>query len=209
MQTDKSSKSSFIYQIVSILVAICIFIAGYLLSEYGQARERKRTIQNIKSILFKEMAHNYKQLNLIIPKEAEFNLGMIELPITVAETFSFEIYEKYLDRLGELKSEEVDKIFNAYLQLKGFSDNAKEYMALNENEPKAVHDLRRHVLLVNMNSSYKQLEVALRVFEEGEPFIKGEISNRGKEYYRLLNLAKKAVKELKLKQSNTSATSDH
>jgi len=114
--SDQGSASQ-IWSIIGKLIPVVTFFLGYLLRRYEEARKDKRELENIRAILLKELKQNYYEINRLTPVQG----GHRPNPYVLAQmhcNLSFSVYDKYLDRLSKLKSEEMDRLYNAYLRIK-------------------------------------------------------------------------------------------
>ena len=107
-----------------VLLPVITFFLGLLSSIWIQQRAEKSNTKNLKSILFKEMKENYKYLNGAIPREdgddPEPDAGSY-----IASYLSTSVYDAYLNRLGSLKAEIVDEVFDAYQFVRVLINNAE------------------------------------------------------------------------------------
>jgi len=89
---------------------------------------------NIRSILFKEVSENYKELIRFIPKGTDQpEIGSLLSALT---NLSSSIYDNYLDRLCELEEEEVDSIYEAYRKVKWGVKSSEQLWLPPKSRPK-------------------------------------------------------------------------
>ena len=96
-------------------LSVVTFVAGYLLSNLDRFRESRRKLRNLRMILFKEMSENYKILNKLVPLD-ENALPDPALVAVFAQRFSFSVYDRYLDRLDQLRTDDLSKVYEASCQ---------------------------------------------------------------------------------------------
>ena len=105
-------------------LSVLTFVAGYFLSSLDRFRESHRKLRNMKMILCKEMSENYKLLNQIVPKDKNQRPNPV-LVALMAQRFSFSVYDRYLDRIDQLPTKDLGKIYEACALLRGLqSDGA-------------------------------------------------------------------------------------
>jgi hypothetical protein len=186
-----------VWEVGKILVSVCL---GYLLSIVNRISADRKSIVNVKTIIFKELSENYKRINLILPKDNNFHPGLIDLPVQYSQTLTFDVYDKYLSRFAELKSEMLGKIYDAYYHLAEFSKGAKKFLPSQipnaGKEPTEVEQLKIRVFIQNALITREKTEAALKLFHGGDALLKNELSNRGTEYERLFSIVQHAEKGL-------------
>lgn len=188
-------KASQVWEVGKILMSVCL---GYLLSIVNTIITDKKSIKNIKTILFKELSENYKRINPILPKGNEFHPGLIDLPVQFSQTLTFDVYEKYLNRLADLKKAELEKIYDAYYHLMEFSKAAKQFLPSQTQNtkkvPSEVEQLKIRALIQYAMLAREKTETALKLFCGGDVFVRDEVPNRGAEYERVFDMVQHAVK---------------
>jgi len=188
---DKANQT---WELVKILISVC---SGYLLSVVNRVWLDRRNIDNIKTIIFKELSENYKRINPVLPKGNEFHPALIDLPVQFSQTLSFNVYEKYLSRLAEFKKDELNKIYDAYYHLAEYAKAAKQFITTPtsavEKMPPEVEQLKIRALIQYAIFARDKTEIALKIFSGGEAVINNEIANRGAEYERVFAVAQNAA----------------
>lgn len=186
-----------VWEVGKILISVCL---GYLLSIINRIGVDRRNIKNVKTILFKELSENYKRINPALPKGNEFHPALIDLPVQFSQTLTFDVYEKYLNRLAELKKDELEKIYDAYHHLAEFSKAAKQFLPSQtqntKKDPSEVEQLKIRALIQYAMLAREKTETALKLFSGGDVFVRDEVPNRGAEYERVFDLVQHAVKGL-------------
>lgn len=95
------------------------FLGGYLLSAWDRIRGSRRQTENMRVILSKELADNYRRLSgLWSPSDTLDEIARdptrIELIASRCEELSSAVYEQFLGRMDNLKRIELDRFFEAY-----------------------------------------------------------------------------------------------
>lgn len=187
-------KANQVWELVKILISVC---SGYLLSVVNRIWIDKRNIANIKTIIFKEMSENYKRINPVLPRDKTFHPALIDLPVQFSQALSFDVYEKYLNRLAEFEKEELVKIYDAYYHLTEFAKAARQFPSMTNStakkDPPEVELLRIRAFIQHAIYALDKTETALNIFKDGAIVISEEKPRRGAEYERVYNLAQNAV----------------
>jgi hypothetical protein len=165
---------------LEFLLPLFTFIAGYLLSNIDKYIDNKKRKNNVRAILFKEMSENYKLINKFISNKKNNRIPP-NLIALVTIKLSFTIYEKYLDRLDILKTNELNSIYDSYYSMKIAYDASSEFLTKvdNENTNRSLYVAKATEVLVYVDAFYEKLELALMLFKNGEKFIKLNSSEKG------------------------------
>ncbi len=97
----------------SIFVAIVTFIVTFL-KDY---LDRRREIENMKSIIFHELFYNYGLVLDIKSKDPDVTPGAF---LYLIGCISISVYKAYIDRLNSLQRKEVIDVLSAYSDLYKF-----------------------------------------------------------------------------------------
>ncbi|OGW41562.1 MAG: hypothetical protein A2X57_08880 [Nitrospirae bacterium GWD2_57_8] len=191
-------KANQVWEVGKILISVCL---GYFLSIVSRISADRKSISNVKAIIFKELSENYKRINPVLPKDNNFHPGLIDLPVQFSQTLIFDVYEKYLGRLAELKKEMLAKIYDACYHLAEFSKGAKNFLPSQiqnaGQEPTEVERLKIRIFIQNAVIAREKTEAAIKLFRGGDALLRNELSNRGAEYERVFGLANQAAGSLK------------
>lgn len=173
-------------ELTKILLAVAVgFFSSVLLKKY----DSRKSILNVKAILFKELSVNYDNLNKVLPKDDKFHPALYDLPVQICRSLQHAAYDNYLGRLAELHKSELEKIFDTYhrvRELRAEATTLNEANATPHKEAKDVFQLRVNVFLQNAAAARQKMEDALRVFKDGKDYIMGSLEHRGVEYEKLL-----------------------
>ena len=165
------------------LLSVVTFVAGYLLSNLDRFRESRRKLRNLKMILFKKMSENYKTLNKLVPLD-ENALPDPTLVAVFAQRFSFAVYDRYLDRLDQLRTDDLSTVYEACVMLKGLQLDGTAFLAASraaDTNPKARTNLAAQATLVIsvVGKCHELMKEALRVFAEGPSLLSAQEADRG------------------------------
>ena len=110
------------------------FLGGYLLSAWDRIRGSRRQTENMRVILSKELADNYRRLSgLWSPSDTLDEIARdstrIELIASRCEELSFAVYEQFLGRMDNLKRIELDRFFEAYHTQRQAKQTAIEFLS--------------------------------------------------------------------------------
>ncbi|MHB8846583.1 MAG: hypothetical protein ACYC7L_17760 [Nitrospirota bacterium] len=188
-------------QITNILIPIATFITGYLLSVFEKFRENRRNVRNMKTILFKELSDNYKKLNPFVPSDMKFHPNLVQIPMLSGLGISTSVYDAYLNRLAELKSVDLEAIFDAYWYLQIYKNACRQFLEMKPEELDVQKSIEAKMKVDNflrcMITTHSSTEKALRVFQSGHKFLLSEAENRGVEYNRVFKIAEAAAEQHK------------
>lgn len=188
-------------QIISVIIPIATFIAGYLLSVFEKFRERRRNVRNMKTILFKELSDNYKKLNPFVPSDMNFEPKLVQLPALHGAVISTTVYDAYLSHLAELESADLQNIFDAYWYLQIYKNACKQFLEMKPEELDVQKSIEAKMKVSNflqcMVNTHSNTEKALGVFQGGQKFIMEETQNRGCEYNRVFKMVASAAGQCK------------
>jgi len=170
-------------ELFKLILPVFTFIGGYLLSSFDRIRESRRKLRNLKVILFKEMSQNFKLLNVVAPNDSK-ELPDPYLVAMMAQRFSFLVYDRYLDRLDSLRADELNRIYDACVSLKGFQNDGAAFLsaahASSPGEPLGDTAAAQATLLVSqLQKSYELMQAALKVFAGGRTLLEGLEAERG------------------------------
>jgi hypothetical protein len=168
------------------LVPILTFIGGYLLSNIDKFRESRRKLRNMKRILFKEMSEIYKQLNPVVGTNKEIFPDPV-LICLASQKFSFAIYDKYLDKIDALRTKQLEKLYDAYVALKGLQADCNTYWTTNvmsrieqDSERRDYVAAQATVIVVSSERCHELLGDALSEFAGGPEFVAAQKAERGR-----------------------------
>ena len=101
------------------IVTVGVFFLGVYYEHRRKAAVEEKTLSNIRKILHKELKHNYRLIIRHTPREKPIKkLHRDILVDLLKDELPSSVYEKYLGRLAELPTGEMDKIYNAYTHIK-------------------------------------------------------------------------------------------
>ncbi len=192
-ETISVDKAGQLFELTKILLAV---IVGFFSSVFLKIYDSRKSIRNVKTILFKELLVNYDNVNKVLPKDNNFHPALFDLPVQVCRALQLAVYENYIGRLAELNRHELEKIFDAYHLL---AEVRKEAEALDvssksqEKEPQEVFQLRTNIFLQNVSAAHKKIETALGLFKGGNRILKEAMQSRGGEYDKLFAIVSRAA----------------
>ena len=159
---------------------------GSLLTLWREWLKSKRNLGNIKDILSKEMKHNYLLIISHMPHKKNLSEAQVSIPkiyadllAGVANELPSSVYEKYLDRLAELSTEEMDKIYNAYTHIKQCVDMGRQTIQRRQDDSATVEDIMG--LIKYCEAALESISIALLLFEDGEESLDILQKERGKQ----------------------------
>jgi hypothetical protein len=178
-------------QTMSIVTPIITFIAGFLLSLSEKFWERKRNINKIKSILFKELSENFKKINPHIPPDKSYPPNIIQVPALSGMSISTAVYDAYLNRLAELDVDALHNIFDAYQWLKIYQKACIDVFNMKPEELDVLKSIESRIKLMTylqcMLTTHSNTEKALSEFTAGKKFLNGEAKNKGADYNKIMD----------------------
>lgn len=126
-------------KVIQPLITVVIFFAGYLFSRIDHIRERRRSTENIKQMLFEELKANYQKFERLLPS-GEKELGDVHFGMFFASIseFDFQVYNAYLNRMDILRPAEVQAIYDTYRFMRKTKDSASDMLnmiARSEQDP--------------------------------------------------------------------------
>jgi hypothetical protein len=167
-------------EFLKLWLPVVTFIAGYLLSIFDRLRESRRKLRNMKMIVCKEMSENYKLLNQVVPSNKDDSAHPDPIA-QMAQRFSFAVYERYLDRLDQLPTEDLGKIYDAGAALKDLQSKADAFLAASPVAAMTpgARDGLAGLLIGEAPKCLELLAQALGTFPEGTSFLRTQAGDRG------------------------------
>ena len=173
-----------------LLLPLYVFLAGIAV-HYGRRTHKLNNERlNIRAILSKEMMENYRRLNRILPLESTTavekygisELSIIHLVAGECNRLSFMVFEKYLDRLYILNTEEIHTILDSYFIITNVFERSEEYFKLKHDwqDEEDTNKIFQTGLVVwwDAEGSLDYLEVALENYQAGRDFLRGQSEKR-------------------------------
>jgi len=181
-------------------LTVVTFVAGYLLSNLDRFRESRRKIRNMKMILFKELSESYKLLNKIMPT-GEYKPHPDQIA-GIAQRFSFAVFDRYLDRIDQLRSKELSAIYEASVMLRNLKIDGNAFLTASHGADASRDNLQAYatLLFTKFPQCHELLAAALRVLPEGAFFLQGQEADRG----RALTLTEELLRQANRATANPS-----
>ena len=193
--SDQGSASQ-IWNIIGKLLPVATFFLGYLLKRWEETHKRKRELGNIRAVLCKELSQNYWEINRLTPIQG----GRRPNPYVLAHvlsSLSFSVYDKYLDRISELKRIEIDRLYDAYLRIKEAAKESSEFLEIYKQREYGIFDApdipATRTLFGRSDAVLYLISEALRIIKNGRRGLAAMEKGRGsgieqmEEYLRWLH----------------------
>lgn len=153
----------------NIVLPIITFFVGLSYSFLDKYLERKRKVDNMRTILIQEISANYIWVDVILNEiDIAAEVSKDDKVVVAAfstleaiENLSFEVYDAYLDRLDSLKPREVNAIYVLYTRTKKIYQLGKfldEQVRFKSPQDKKSHSFE---LLLGIDSLYELMQSAI------------------------------------------------
>lgn len=174
-------------EIVTAVLPIMTFFVGTAYGYFDKVRDARRRVANTRSIVLKELAYNYDQINVLWPPNGDmasvssFGMEWASLLETVFEnSLTMRVYTAYLGRFDTLAPEELDKIFDAYNTMYYGLDLIERFPEKeNESAQSRREELAAFVVLVE--STLDRLEAAINALPNGPDVLNELRPKRGEQ----------------------------
>lgn len=115
-------------EIFQALITIFAVVVGFVLASWNKWRDEKKSINNIKNVLFLEIYYNYKILNNAMkrPHEPDELKHLVNQCVSV-ENLSTDLYERFLDRVNILEKDATNIVIFAYQAVQSARHSEKAY----------------------------------------------------------------------------------
>ena len=154
-----------------ILFPIITFILGLSYSLIDKYMERKREKENLKTVLFYEIARNHYMLYKL-PDWGKDIKSMIRWA-AAAQSLEYSIYEEYLGKINVLMPDELNAVLSAYSSIEFTIKRGNDYMEYlgknveDEDFDNELHEAHAKSLQYSIEQTQRLLSVAVEVFAEG------------------------------------------
>lgn len=158
-------------KIIGPLVTLIVFCAGYFFSRIDHIRERQRTIQNIKQLLFEEIKANYDKFARLVPTAQQLDdPNILGILVASLSELDFTVYDAYLSNISALPPLDVRIFYDAYRYMRKMRDSAVDLMNMFAKDQMAALLCSQPVLAM-MKATLEALNRALLRFDGGEQFM--------------------------------------
>jgi hypothetical protein len=197
-----------------VLLPLLTFAAGYFLSTWDRTRESRRQVDNMRTILFKELEDNYGRVDSLWPPSNDLAEAAPRTDILARKSleFSFSVYDQYLGQMSSLKADELDKVFDAYHMMRQANVAGAAFVAA-VTEPREDRNRAREASLASgflftIDAALSKMSDALDAFPAYQKEAKELKSRRGSEIQRYNELSQainQAMDEEQIEQEQANS----
>jgi hypothetical protein len=174
-------------QILPAAAAIVGVFIGYFLTSFSRWRENRKKLNNMRSILVKEMGENYSTLVSAIPND-KYPAPLSErvgMPAIALRTLSSDVYDTHLESLRDLTQDEAEKIYDAYVWIKKSAPQVitqYDQAFSNQTPNEATQRMLDKALSTVLEGTLQSLSKAILLFKDGREILKQADDKKGSSY---------------------------
>jgi hypothetical protein len=173
---------------VKTLLPVATFVAGFWLSAWQRGSERKTALLNMRSILRRELAANYRVL-MQLSATAEAADGPAEHPLLVMRNMtrlSTRVYDQYLGRLDQLAPDEVSAVYDANVSVTRLAELGREVTELAADATsRDAATMKARTNLPVLDHAFEGAAAALRALGTDPAELQAAEAERGSVYLKL------------------------